>query len=184
MMEFDRWDGVVFDLDGTVVWLRVDWTKAEEAVFRELQKAGVDTKDQRVWPLLELAAERGILDRIEPTLNEFEFEGAERSKRLPLADSLSAFDGPIGICSLNCEEACRRALAVHGLDEYVDVVIGRDTIRPWKPDPAPLEAAVQKLGTPPEQTLFVGDSDRDATTAEAAGIPFRYVEDILESVDS
>lgn len=181
---FDEWDGVVYDLDGTVVILRVDWPTVEELIRDKIRAAGIETNQRSVWTILEIAAERDVLDRVEPTLNRFEIEGAGQSERLPLADSIPHVPGPVGICSLNCEAACRRAIAVHDLNDHVDAIIGRDTVRPWKPDPAPLEAAVAALGTPTDSTVFVGDSESDAQTAKAADIPFRYVSDVLETTES
>ena len=56
-------------------------------------------------------------------------------------------------------------------------VIGRDTVETFKPDPESLLAAVDRLGVRPERTLFVGDSERDAETADRAGTRFAYVGD-------
>lgn len=177
---WDRWEGVVFDLDGTVVRLRVPWEEVERAVRSELAAAGVDTDGPSVWTLLEDARETGLLDRVEPLINGYEFEGAARSTRLSLADAIPGIDVPVAVCSLNCEAACRRALRAHDLLETVDVVVGRDTVRPWKPDPAPLEEAIDRLDISTSTAMFVGDSPRDARTAEAAGVAFLSVEAALE----
>ena len=74
------------------------------------------------------------------------------------------------------EAACRTALDVHDLASHVEAVVGRDTVATRKPDPEPLLAALDPLDVPPERALFVGDSERDAVTAERAGMDFRYVE--------
>ncbi len=82
-----------------------------------------------------------------------------------------------GVCSLNCEAACRRALESHGLASAVDVIVGRDTVETQKPDPEPLLVAVDELGVEPADTVFIGDSARDEQTARRAGVEFEYVGD-------
>lgn len=180
---FAETSGVVFDLDGTLVRLRVPWDEVEESIRVELAERGIDTTDRSVWTLLDAAWERGQLDAVEPTINAYEIDGAEHSERLALADAVARIDVPVGVCSLNCEAACRRALDVHALDEAVDVVVGRDTVRPWKPDPAPLTHAIAELGRRPDDVVFIGDSARDARTADAAGVTFHPVSDVLETLD-
>lgn len=173
----DQWDAIVFDLDGTLVHLHVPWETVENRLRVEMQNVGIDTTNTSVWSLLSTAYEQELLDYIEPIINAYECAGATRSYPLPLSDVVSALSCPIAVCSLNCEAACRRALAVHSIIDDVDVVIGRDTIRPWKPDPAPLEAAIERLPTSPHQPVFIGDSDRDEQTAMAANVDFLPAKD-------
>ncbi len=177
---FESAAGVVFDLDGTLVRLEVPWADLERIIGENLADEGIETADRSVWDLLDIASQRDLLRTIEPTINSYEIDGAEQSTRLPLADLVGHVDVPVAICSLNCEAACRRALAVHDLADQVDAVIGRDTVRPWKPDPAPLEEAIRRLEIEAPEGIFIGDSERDARTAAAAGVRFRAASDVLE----
>ncbi|MEF8937737.1 HAD family hydrolase [Halobacteriaceae archaeon SHR40] len=174
-----NYEGVVYDLDGTLARLRVDWGAVRDDVAGKLQARGVETGTASLWELLEQTDE-GPLDRVvEETIAEHEREGARRSDRLPTADELP-LDVPVAVCSLNCAAACRIALELHGLDSYVDVLVGRDTVDTHKPDPEPLLYAVQELGVDPTGALFIGDSKRDAVTAERAGVDYEYVSDRRE----
>jgi phosphoglycolate phosphatase len=65
----------------------------------------------------------------------------------------------------------RPLLAQKGLEGYFDHVFGGDEFERKKPDPLPLLKTCQALGTPPAQTLMVGDSSNDAVAARAAGCP-------------
>ena len=58
-----------------------------------------------------------------------------------------------------------------GVAAYIDEVLGSSDDRPKKPDPALLLSVVERLGVPPGETLYVGDSATDVATARAAGIP-------------
>ncbi|WP_256299657.1 HAD family hydrolase [Haloarchaeobius salinus] len=168
--------GVVYDLDGTLVDLVVDW----DAVARDVQAvyadAGISPDDSDLWTMLGGAREHGLYDDVEAAIAAHEREGARESRLLPHADVLAREDRPVAVCSLNCEAACRVALDTHDLAGHVGPVVGRDTVSTWKPDPEPLLHAVDGLGLSPENVLFVGDSERDAVTADRAGTGFEWVE--------
>ncbi len=162
---------LVFDLDGTLVRLVVEWDTVADDVAATLESRGVSPPDS-LWEMLELATETGHRDAVERVIGEHEREGARRSERLPVADRLP--EGPVGVCSLNCEAACRIAVERHGLDDRVGAIVGRDTVATEKPDPEPLLETIRRLGGTPERTLFVGDTERDERTAERAGTSFTY----------
>ena len=167
-------DAVVYDLDGTLVRLTVDWDAAAADVREVFREAGHDPEES-LWDLLGRADDVGIREGVESVLSEYERAGARASERLPLADELADASRPAGVCSLNCEAACRDALAEHGLAGAVDAVVGRDTVATHKPDPEPLLATLSAMDVPPERAVFVGDSERDAVAAERAGVAFRRV---------
>jgi phosphoglycolate phosphatase len=168
-----RYDAVVYDLDGTLVRLAVDWEAVARDVAGVLADRGVEPPDG-LWGMLEVADDAGHRGAVESAIAAHEKPGARDSERLPTADELPRTE-PTAVCSLNCEAACRIALDVHGLAGHVRTVVGRDTVDTEKPDPAPLLAAVEALDATPGRTLFVGDGERDELTAERAGCEFRYV---------
>jgi phosphoglycolate phosphatase len=172
----DSYEALVFDLDGTLLELPVDWDDVRREVAAVLRVRGVDVEDKSLWTLLEAGESAGFRDRIEAVIADAEREAARRATRLATADALP-LDIPVGVCSLNCEAACRLALELHGLDGHVGAVVGRDSVGVYKPDPEPLLETVRFLDADPRRTLFVGDTDRDAETAERAGVDFRFVRD-------
>lgn len=179
----DGYEAIVYDLDGTLVDLRVDWDAARRDVFAVLRAREVEvTESMDLWDMLTAAEESGFTQAIEVKLGEHEREGAWDAGKLPLADELP-HDVPVGICSLNCEDACRLALELHGIDGYVDAIVGRDSHDARKPDPEPLLAVIDELGAEPQSTLFVGDSESDATAAEQAGVDFQWVDALLDVAD-
>ncbi|AQL44432.1 phosphoglycolate phosphatase [Halorientalis sp. IM1011] len=169
-----EYDALVYDLDGTLVHLDVDWEEVRREVAAVLRPRGVDVDGADLWSMLELSEEAGYRRLVEETIAEFEREGARTSRRLPLSKTVPA-ERPVGVCSLNSESACRIALETYGLDGSVDVIVGRDSVATEKPDPEPLLTTVEGLGASPESTLFVGDSERDEETARRAGTDYVYV---------
>ena len=68
-----------------------------------------------------------------------------------------------------------------GINDFFKVVVGGDTCEQKKPHPAPLFYALEKLGSKPENSVFIGDSFNDALAAKAAGllclmVPYGYNE--------
>jgi len=166
-------DAVVYDLDGTLVDLAVDWGVVTRDVAAALRDHDVEPDTASLWGMLELSEATGHRDVVESTITEYERAGARRSTRLALADGLP-HDVPVGVCSLNAETACRLALEVHGIEHAVGPVVGRDTVASEKPDPEGLLRVVDELDASAEATVFVGDSERDAETARRAGVEFAW----------
>jgi len=170
-----EYDAVVYDLDGTLVRLLVDWETVAGEVTAALRDRGVTPPDG-LWAMLQQAKGTAHHEAVEAVIARHEREGARRSERLPRADDLP-LSVPVGVCSLNCAAAARIALDTHGLDDHVRAVVGRDTLSTEKPHPEPLLTTVRALDASPERTLFVGDSARDEETARRAGTAFEWVED-------
>ncbi|WP_435193921.1 HAD family hydrolase [Natronomonas sp. EA1] len=164
----------VFDLDNTLVRLTVDWEQVAQEAAAALREEGVDPPHD-LWGMLDVGDETGTRHVVEAVISAHEREGAHASERLPAADRLP--EGPVGVCSLNCTDACHIALDRHDIE--VDAVVGRDS-GPWeKPDPEPLLATIDALGGDPSEALFIGDSETDERCAERAGVAFLYVDDWL-----
>ncbi|MDZ5812413.1 HAD-IA family hydrolase [Halorubrum sp. AD140] len=181
------YDAVVYDLDGTLVELLVDWGAVAESVLSVYAEHAVKPPTDELWGLLEAAPEYGVGDQVEEAIADHERAGARGSTLLPLGERLVEGGGtrsnepPAGVCSLNCEEACRIAVETHGLGDALDAdaIVGRDTVETHKPEPESLLAAVERLGAEPSGALFVGDSRRDAVTAERAGVAFAWAADLI-----
>jgi phosphoglycolate phosphatase len=173
----DSFDAVVWDLDGTLVRLAVDWDRVTDDVAAVFEGAGVDPDGRTLWGLMNAAGDADLREKVEAVVAEYERTGAQESDRLPLADAVGGVDAE-AVCSLNCEAACRVALDVHGLAASIDAVVGRDTVPSQKPDPEPLLEALRRLDVPPGDAVFVGDSESDGETADRAGVAFRHVDDV------
>lgn len=85
--------------------------------------------------------------------------------------TLAARGHPLGICTNKPEGPARAILRDLGLLPRFAAVVGGDRLAVLKPDPAPLLACLAEIGHP-GPPVFVGDSEVDAATAHAAGVPF------------
>jgi phosphoglycolate phosphatase len=175
---------IVFDLDGTLVDSAPDIRAALNGVLvseglapldlptvtgfigngvpvliaRAIAHVGADPDHQPAWEARFLAG----YDRHDLTRPFEAVDGALRA--------LAAAGHPLGICTNKPEGPARGVLAAFGWSDLFATVIGGDTLARRKPDPSPLLSAVAALGGGP--ALFVGDSEVDAATALAAGVPF------------
>lgn len=69
------------------------------------------------------------------------------------------------------------------LGDYLDPLIVSEEVGVAKPDPAIFHLALERLGTRPEHTLYVGDSlEFDLPGAAAAGLPFIWMNPRRESL--
>jgi phosphoglycolate phosphatase len=87
-------------------------------------------------------------------------------------DKLRSRGFSLGIVSTKFRYRIESVLRREGLLGAFAVIIGGEDVAKHKPDPTGLLTAVERLGSAPASTLYVGDSVTDAQTAERAGIPF------------
>lgn len=180
----DEFDAVVFDLDGTLVDLDVDWPHVHDRVD-DLLAGGIEgsVTDYTRPEVIDLARETGRYDALAALLEEHERTGAETAERLPLLDTVVDLDCPVGVCTANAASAARLALERFGALEAVDVIVARGTVREEKPDPRPLAHCLDGLDTAPGNAAFVGDERSDAETAVAAGTNFLHPDQLSRRRD-
>jgi phosphoglycolate phosphatase len=78
----------------------------------------------------------------------------------------------LGIVSTKFRYRIEAILSREGLLDLFDVIVGGEDVSRHKPDPEGLLTAIERLGCPLSEVLYVGDSVIDAETAKRAGVPF------------
>lgn len=187
------YSAVVFDLDGTLADTAAD---IREALARALDGEGlppIDVKSVRLMIgggprlLVERALHRlhvdtdgDLVERLTSAFHaEYLRQGIKLSSLLEgvrfTLQTLHAAGIRVGLCSNKPEDLCRMLVRNFELDEYFDEVLGSGDGLPRKPDPAPLLSVIERLGVAAADTLYVGDSETDVTTARNAGVPVMVV---------
>jgi phosphoglycolate phosphatase len=87
-------------------------------------------------------------------------------------EHLAACGIPLGLVTNKPGRFVAGILDGLGWTERFETVVAGDTLPQRKPAPEPIRHAVDALGTEPEQTIYVGDSEVDLECAAAAGVPF------------
>lgn len=175
----DGFDAAVFDLDGTLVDLAVDWP----SVHDELETIVGPHLDRPLTEhgrneLFEVAEAHEVYDDLVDTIAAREREGAAVADPLPGVHDLGDLGCPVGICTANAGTAAEVALERFGAAGAVDAVVARETTREGKPHPRPLLACLERLGVAPGDAVFVGNEPSDAEAAARAGTSFLHVEQL------
>ena len=77
---------------------------------------------------------------------------------------------PLALVSNKNTAHCKRLLALYGIADCFQVVLGGDALAESKPSPGPLLAAMIQSGSTAGTTLMIGDSSNDFDAARKAGI--------------
>jgi phosphoglycolate phosphatase len=183
-----------FDLDGTLIDSAPDIHDIACQVLDVEGFAPITLKEARSFVgkgaahfVAQMRAARGIADSEQDRLLAAylaRYEGAVARTRL-YPEVRGALEELLGeghrlvLCTNKPERPTKFVLDHFDLASFFDVVVGGDTLPQRKPDPLPLLAAFGDVSGP---RLFVGDSDIDAATAQAAEVPFLlFTEGYLKS---
>ncbi|MDQ2743456.1 MAG: HAD family hydrolase [Chloroflexota bacterium] len=176
---------VVFDYDGTLAELEVDWEEMRRDLREQALQSGFDSHFRPLWrEMARLRDERGIeaVRALFPAVRRYEQRGVERQLPRPeivefarRTQRASDADGPtLAVFSANLHATVLEGLSALGLEPFA-VVVGADDVDRWKPEAAGLQLAMQRAGAGPSETLFLGDSPGDQDAAQAAGAHFLSV---------
>ncbi|MEX3951051.1 HAD-IA family hydrolase [Paraburkholderia sp. EG287B] len=92
-------------------------------------------------------------------------------------DALRQMGLKLGVVTDKATRFVEPLLQRSGVSMWFDIVVDGDTLAHCKPHPAPLLHACEALAVAPAHALFVGGSENDALTAQAAGMPMICLSD-------
>ncbi len=178
---------VIFDLDGTLIDSAPDIHAAANRVMAGHGLAPFTLAEARGFIghgagvlIQRCLAARGVADRaglktqaLQDFLEIYEHAfdlTAPYPDVVAVLEQLADMDLALGICTNKPAGPAAAVLRHLDLARFFTVVIGGDSLPMRKPDPAPLLAAITALGA--TATVYVGDSEVDAETAQRAGVPF------------
>lgn len=185
---------VIFDLDGTLADTSGDLIAAANACF-EARGLG-SPLDHRTDSLIAFHGGRAMLragaervatgygedeaDEDYPRLLSYYGENIDVTTRLypgaeHAVERLRTEGFAVGICTNKPEGLADTLLQRLGVRDLFGSLIGADTLPVRKPDPEPYRRAVEQAGGDVGRSLLVGDTETDAKTAEAAGVPLVLV---------
>lgn len=173
---------VLFDLDGTLIdSIELILNSAKHA-FRD-RDGHVPTDAEWLTgvgiPLATMfrryARDDADVDALIGKYREYQLANHDRLVRgyeavVETVDALHASRHPLAIVTSKTGWLAQRGLDTVGLGSHFDVIVGCDTCDLHKPDPGPVLFALDKLGYPPDEAVFVGDSIYDMQAGNAAGV--------------
>ena len=173
-------DPVVFDLDGTVVdtveLIVESFRHATRSVLSEVLPDEVIIAG--VGQPLMAQMERLSADHARELYDVYREYNHRRHDELirgyegmaEVLDALKAAGRRLGIVTSKSHDTTEMAFRAVGLREHFDVVVTASDTAEHKPSPVPLRLCLERLGAPPDGSMYVGDSPVDIEAGKAAGM--------------
>jgi pyrophosphatase PpaX len=76
----------------------------------------------------------------------------------------------LGIVTSKMDAIARRSLRHVGLESEIECLVGCDATKRHKPDAEPVLLALERMGSTPDQAVYIGDSPFDVHSGNAAGV--------------
>ena len=89
---------------------------------------------------------------------------------VPMVRAIRAAGFRTGLVTSKNRPGALRGLALVGLADAMDLIIGADEVENPKPHPEPIQFALRQLGEIPERAIYVGDSIHDMESGRAARV--------------
>lgn len=176
---------VIFDFDGTLAVLNIDFATMRQQVYELMKGFGVKSTSLKETYLLEIIDEAYTLlwerspveaetfyEKAHQILYQVEMNAAKEGRLIPgvkeVLNQLRMKGIKVGIITRNCEEAVRKVFP--DIDAYFDVFISRDSVKKVKPHPDHLNAATKVLGVSGKEALMVGDHSIDILAGKRVGM--------------
>jgi phosphoglycolate phosphatase len=176
---------VIFDFDGTLAVLNIDFSLMREQVFNLIKRHSVGEETIQEKYLLEIIDEvYQILWKKNPSgaeafyqeshriLHEVEMKAAEEGRLIPGTEAtlktLRRKGIKIGIITRNCEDAVRKVFP--DINDFCDVFVSRNSVKKVKPHPDHLTHAMGLLKTSGEESMMVGDHITDIQVGKRVGM--------------
>jgi len=183
--QFQRVKAIIFDFDGTLAVLNIDFSLMRERVFDLIRQFGVREDSIRERYLIEIIDEvYHILGKSNPSaakdfykkahqiLHDVEMRAAREGTLIPggeeTLNTLRQRGMKVGIITRNCEEAVREVFPE--IDDYCDVFISRDSVQNVKPHPDHLNSMLEALKVSGKDSVMVGDHLIDIQAGKIAGM--------------
>ena len=175
---------IIFDFDGTLAVLNIDFGSMRERVFDLIRDFGVREERVRQKHALEIIDEVfSILFQEDPSvadefyrrshgiLHQIEMESAGEGRLLPSVEEtlagLRKKGMKVAIVTRNCADAVRRVFP--RIDEFCDIFVPRNSVKNVKPHPEHLTAVMKALEVSGDETLMVGDHPLDIQAGKRVG---------------
>jgi phosphoglycolate phosphatase len=185
----ERFDAVLFDLDGTLIETAPDLCGALNHTLAQAGRSGVELDQVRhmigdgarvmLRLGLEATGENPTDDEIEQWFDvlldyywhhvadeSFAFDGVRAA-----LDALRAAGLQLAVCTNKPVALSNRLFDQLAMADYFAAVLGGDSLAVRKPDAGHILGTLEAIGVAPDRAVMIGDSANDLNAARNAGIP-------------
>lgn len=180
----------LFDFDGTLLDSNYHVISCFQSAFKDV--LGVELPEETITATFGIPLAEALKDLAPEHAEELlrvyrQYSDANGMHLLAAIDGARAIledlheAGCINAIVTSKKEANARAQMAHiGIDDLIDLLVGPEKTTAHKPDPAPIQYAIQALGVQPEDCLMIGDSPNDILCGknahvDTAGVRFTAV---------
>jgi phosphoglycolate phosphatase len=175
---------IVFDFDGTLAKLNIDFLHMRRAVLDAIAGYGVPTDDLKHLFVLEMIdagrkrisakhilSEEEYYRKAHALISRIEIEAAKDGNLFEGTKGLLLELGKRNVKTAVVTRNCYAALAevFPDINEYLDVIMTRDRTKYVKPHPDHLRLTLSALGVPPKDAAMVGDHPMDIKIGKDTG---------------
>ena len=168
-MSVKDYSAYIFDLDGTLFTIPVDWLKVREEVGK---MSGAPVGEVPIFLKVEqlVSVRPSIRETLFAMLDRHELEAAPSATPMSGAIELLSHVSKVakmGLVTMQGSAACDKVLGRHHLGELFDVLVTREDSLDRA---AQLRIALQAMASSPKDTLFTGDRLNDVLCGRKAGV--------------
>lgn len=187
---------IIFDLDGTILNLKVDWTMLKNILSERFSKiyGTAPIKFKRISTCLDLIVEKNDEAELENFLNmirDFELKNIQNNEYIEetiyFIKEKEKFgvkrSTKLAIFSLNTRECIIESLKLASVQKKFDIIIGREDVRKWKPDPEGLLKIKEHFNLDNEEMIYIGDSEVDLMTGQNAGVETHLIKELISIIN-
>ena len=188
---------IVFDLDGTIVHLDTDWDHLKMLLSKRYTKLyeGEKCEFKHISACLSHVVKKNDeyeLNNFFDMILDYEMKNIRNYKEIEesvfFLNNLELFgvkkETKLAILSLNMRETIMTTLKLTNLTQRFDLIIGREDVRAWKPNPFGLLEIQKQFNVKKKEIIFFGDTESDLKTGNNAGIEVHLVKELINLVKS
>lgn len=171
----------IFDLDGTLIGAPTTFAEIKEKLKEKLLEAGIPNKvigdlTPMYENLFRIAEETGRdVNELKKLLEDLEVKRVDESFLFEgtkeVLEFLKSQGIRLAIMTRNCRKATLKALKMHGIRDYFELILTRDDV-PWeevKPNEMHIKRILEHFKVPPTKAVVIGDHGYDIIPAKKVG---------------
>lgn len=175
---------VIFDLDGTLLVMKLKVREAKKRFIQKLREIGVNidridleipTEEIVLKTIKEYGFSRDYLMKlVDEAYAPYEHEAAEVAElRKGVKETLmelKAMGFKLAVASNSARHGVHLALENTSIKDLFDVIVTRSDVNRMKPNGAIIAEALKRLNVNPSEAVYVGDTVHDVLAARKVGV--------------